>query len=64
MTISFHHAFREGDKVIMTVVDTLAKLGFKNLTLASSSLLNCHDPLIEHIQEWRYHAYLHLRPKG
>jgi citrate lyase subunit alpha/citrate CoA-transferase len=48
--ISFHHAFREGDKVINTVITTLAKLGFKNLTLASSSLLNCHDPLVEHIK--------------
>ena len=50
MTISFHHAFREGDKVVNKVVDTLAKMGFKDLTLASSSLLNCHDPLIEHIK--------------
>ena len=50
MTISFHHAFREGDKVVNTVVDALAKLGFKNLTLASSSLLNCHHPLVEHIK--------------
>ena len=50
MTISFHHAFREGDKVVNQVVDTLARLGFKDLTLASSSLLNVHDPLIEHIK--------------
>ena len=50
MTISFHHAFREGDKVVNQVVDTLAGLGFKNLTIASSSLLNCHDPLVEHIK--------------
>jgi citrate lyase subunit alpha/citrate CoA-transferase len=50
MTISFHHAFREGDKVINQVVDTLARMGFRNLTLASSSLLNCHDPLVEHIK--------------
>ncbi|HTO67522.1 MAG TPA: citrate lyase subunit alpha [Bradyrhizobium sp.] len=50
MTISFHHAFREGDKVVNKVVDTLARLGLKNLTLASSSLLNCHDPLVEHIK--------------
>jgi citrate lyase subunit alpha/citrate CoA-transferase len=49
-TISFHHAFREGDKVVLQVVDQLAKMGFKNLTLASSSLLNCHDPLVEHIK--------------
>ena len=50
MVISSHHAFRKGDKVLMQVVATLAKLGFSNLTLASSSLLNCHDPLIEHIK--------------
>ncbi|WP_342627127.1 citrate lyase subunit alpha [Nguyenibacter vanlangensis] len=50
MTISFHHAFREGDKIVLQVVDTLAKMGFSNLTLASSSLLNCHDPLIAHIK--------------
>ncbi|MEI7257010.1 citrate lyase subunit alpha, partial [Dickeya dadantii] len=50
MTISFHHAFREGDKVINHVVDTLARLGFKNLTLASSSLMTCNAPLIEHIR--------------
>jgi len=50
MTISFHHAFREGDKVINLVVDTLARMGLKNLTLASSSLLNVNAPLIEHIR--------------
>lgn len=49
-TISFHHHFREGDKVILMVVDTLAKMGFKDLTLASSSLNNCHAGLIEHIR--------------
>ncbi|ELY4156840.1 citrate lyase subunit alpha [Cronobacter turicensis] len=50
MTISFHHAFREGDRVINLVVATLAQMGFKNLTLASSSLMTCNDPLIEHIR--------------
>ncbi|WP_035342601.1 citrate lyase subunit alpha, partial [Dickeya sp. DW 0440] len=50
MTISFHHAFREGDKVINRVVETLAQMGFKNLTLASSSLMTCNAPLIEHIR--------------
>jgi citrate lyase subunit alpha/citrate CoA-transferase len=49
-TISFHHAFREGDKVILQVVNQLARMGFKDLTIASSSLLNCHDPLVEHIK--------------
>lgn len=51
MTISFHHAFREGDTVINQVVGTLAELGFKNLTLASSSLMSCNSPLIDHIRQ-------------
>ncbi len=50
MTISFHHAFREGDRVINSVVAKLAQMGFKGLTLASSSLMTCNDALIEHIQ--------------
>jgi citrate lyase subunit alpha/citrate CoA-transferase len=50
MTISFHHAFREGDKTINTVVDKLAAMGFRDLTLAPSSLLSCNFPLIEHIR--------------
>jgi len=50
MTISFHHHFRGGDKVINMVVAKLAEMGFKNLTLASSSLIDVHEPLIEHIK--------------
>ena len=50
MTISFHHAFRDGDKTVNLVVDKLAAMGFKNLTLAASSLTNCHAPLVEHIR--------------
>ncbi|WMY73308.1 citrate lyase subunit alpha [Buttiauxella selenatireducens] len=50
MTISFHHAFRGGDLTLNTVMATLASMGFKNLTLASSSLSDCHAPLVEHIR--------------
>jgi citrate lyase subunit alpha/citrate CoA-transferase len=50
MTISFHHAFREGDQTINTVVAKLAEMGFRDLTLAPSSLLSCNFPLIEHIK--------------
>ncbi len=50
MTISFHHHFRNGDYVINMVMETIAKMGFKNLTLAASSLINIHKPLIEHIK--------------
>ena len=50
MTISFHHHFRGGDKVVNLVVDQLARMGYKNLHLAASSLSDVHSPLIEHIK--------------
>ncbi len=50
MTISFHHGYREGDRTINFVVQALADLGFRGLTLASSSLMSCNAPLIEHVR--------------
>ncbi len=50
MTISFHHHFRGGDKVLNLVVAKLAEMGYKNLTIAASSLSDVHAPLIEHIK--------------
>ncbi len=50
MTISFHHHFREGDYILNQVVDLIASLGIKNLTLASSSLGSIHEHLIPHIK--------------
>lgn len=50
MTISFHHHFRDGDFVLNKVMDVIAKKGIKNLTLAASSLLAVHSPLIEHVK--------------
>ena len=50
MTISFHHHFRGGDKVVNMVVSKLAEMGFRNLHLAASSLSDVHAPLIEHIR--------------
>ena len=50
MTISFHHHFRGGDKVVNMVVDKLAEMGYKDLHLAASSLQDVHEPLIEHIK--------------
>ena len=50
MAISFHHHFRGGDKVVNMVVAKLAEMGFKNLTVAASSLSDVHAPLIEHIK--------------
>ena len=50
MTISFHHHFREGDKVLNMVMEEIAAMGIRNLTLAPSSIANVHAPLIEHIK--------------
>ena len=50
MTLSFHHHFREGDYILNLVIDLIADLGFKNLTLFGSSLNNVHEPLIKHIE--------------
>jgi len=50
MTISFHHAFRGGDKVLNMVMNIIAKLGIKDLCVASSSLASVHDEIITHIK--------------
>ncbi|MDL2257912.1 citrate lyase subunit alpha [Eubacteriales bacterium OttesenSCG-928-K08] len=50
MTISFHHHFRAGDYIVNMVLDTLAQMGFRNLTVAASSLTTVHAPMIEHIK--------------
>ena len=50
MTISFHHHFRAGDKVLNMVMERIALKGIKDLYLASSSLSEIHWPLIEHIK--------------
>jgi citrate lyase subunit alpha/citrate CoA-transferase len=50
MTISFHHSFRDGDKIVNLVMEEIAKQGIKNLTLASSSLTTVHAPLVQHIK--------------
>ena len=44
MTISFHHHFREGDYVINMVMDEIARMGIKDLTIEPSSIANVHEP--------------------
>ncbi|MCI5615185.1 MAG: citrate lyase subunit alpha, partial [Clostridia bacterium] len=51
MTISFHHHFRDGDYVLNTVVETISRMGYKDITVASSSLSNAHAPLVQYIQD-------------
>lgn len=46
MTISFHHCFREGDRVIQQVLQTIRELGIKNLRFAPSAVVNISNPSI------------------
>ncbi|SET11481.1 citrate lyase subunit alpha / citrate CoA-transferase [Enterococcus malodoratus] len=50
MTISFHHHFREGDFVMNRVMQEIADMGFKNISIAPNSIANVHAPLIDHIK--------------
>jgi citrate lyase subunit alpha/citrate CoA-transferase len=51
MTISFHHHFRGGDYIMNQVLDVLAKMGFRDLVVAPSSLSDVHAPAIEHVKK-------------
>ena len=50
MTLSFHSAFREGDKVMNLVVQTAAELGLKDLKISSSAIFQANAPIVEHIR--------------
>ena len=50
MTVSFHHHLRNGDYVLNMVMDEIAALGIKDLTVNASSLFDTHKPLAEHIR--------------
>jgi citrate lyase subunit alpha / citrate CoA-transferase len=51
MTISFHHTFRNGDRVMNRVMEEIARKGIKGLTLAPSSFLDINDALIPLFQQ-------------
>ena len=51
MTISFHHHFRNGDKILPMVLNVISEMGIKDLTIAASSLTSAHSGLVEHIKK-------------
>ncbi len=51
MTISFHHHFRNGDKVVELVFKKIKEKNIKGLTLCASSLIDTHDFLIDYIKD-------------
>lgn len=50
MRISFHHHLRNGDHVINMVMEEIANLGYKDITVNASSVFDIHAPLIDHIK--------------
>ena len=50
MTVSFHHHLRNGDYVLNMVMDEIAAMGIRDLTVNASSLFDAHRPLIGHIE--------------
>ena len=50
MSVSFHHHLRNGDYTLNMVMDQIAQLGIRELTLNASSLFDTHAPLEEHIR--------------
>lgn len=51
MTISFHHHFRNGDFILNTVMEAIARKGIKDLALAPSSLSTIHEAIIPYIEQ-------------
>jgi len=51
MTVSFHHHLRNGDDILVKTINVLAELGIKDITLASSSLNESHDPILKYLQD-------------
>ncbi len=50
MSVSFHHHLRNGDYTLNMVMDEIASLGIRDLTLNASSLFDTHLPLAQHIR--------------
>ena len=50
MTVSFHHHMRNGDYVLNMVLEQIAELGIRDLTVNASSVFDVHTPLVGHIK--------------
>lgn len=48
--LSFHHHLRNGDAVMVAVLDAAARAGLRGLHIAPSSLFAVHAPLVRHIE--------------
>ena len=50
MTVSFHHHLRNGDFVLNMVMEEIANLGIRDITVNASSLFDAHRPLQGHME--------------
>jgi citrate lyase subunit alpha/citrate CoA-transferase len=50
MTLSFHHHLRNGDLVVNMVLDIVAEMGIRDITLAPSALFPVHEALLRHVK--------------
>ena len=50
MSVSFHHHLRNGDFVLNMVMEQIAGMGIRDLTVNASSLFDVHSPIISHIE--------------
>ncbi|MBI5481237.1 MAG: citrate lyase subunit alpha [Deltaproteobacteria bacterium] len=55
MTIGVHHHFRNGDRVIVPMFDTIAEMGIRDIVFAPSALFPCHEPLLKHLESGVIH---------
>lgn len=51
MTLSFHHHFRDGDYVVNMVMQEVARMGVRDITICASSLGTAHDPVAQMIED-------------
>ena len=51
MTLSFHHHFRNGDKVLNMVMEEVHNMGIKNITICASSLGSQNDPIVYMLED-------------
>ncbi len=51
MTVSFHHHLRDGDYVVNMVMEAIASLGIRDITVCASSLGDAHDPIVKYIED-------------
>ncbi|MBR0138241.1 MAG: citrate lyase subunit alpha [Erysipelotrichaceae bacterium] len=51
MRLSFHHHFRNGDKVVNMVMEEVHKMGIKDIILSASSLGEQNNPIVPYIED-------------